>query len=157
MQEHYEALPRHTANHVPLSPLSFLERTAAIFPDRTAVVYNDLRLTWSDVQARVRRLAASLTELGIGQGDTVSVLAANTPELFELHYAVPLTGAVLNTINIRLEAETVAYILDHSDARLVIADTAFSGVVRAAFELNGKSLPVVDIVDPDGPGGDRLG
>ncbi|WP_420334675.1 AMP-binding protein [Roseibium sp.] len=157
MKEHYEALPKHAANHVPLSPLSFLERTAAIFPDRTALVYNDLRFTWSEVHARVRRLAASLKDMGIGRGDTVSVLAANTPELFELHYAVPLTGAVLNTINIRLEPETVAYIFDHSDARLVIADTAFSGVVKAAFELNGKSLPVVDIVDPDGPGGERLG
>jgi len=157
MREHYDALPKQTANHVPLSPLSFLERTAAIFPDRTAVVYNDLRLTWSEVHERVRRLAASLKDMGIGHGDTVSVLAANTPELFELHYAVPLTGAVLNTINIRLEAETVAYIFDHSDARLVIADTAFSSVVKAAFELNGNVLPVVDIVDPDGPGGDRLG
>lgn len=157
MKEHYEALPRQTANHVPLSPLSFLERTAAIFPDRTALVYNDLRLTWREVHERVRRLASSLKDRGIGPGDTVSVLAANTPELFELHYAVPLTGAVLNTINIRLEAETVAYIFDHGDARLVIADTAFSGVVKAAFALNGKSLPVIDIVDPHGPGGDRLG
>ena len=84
-------------------------------------------------------------------------MAANTPELFELHYAVPLTGAVLNTINTRLEPETVAYILDHSDARLVIADTAFSAVIQKAFDLNDKALPVVDIVDADGPGGTKIG
>ncbi|MBG6157581.1 fatty-acyl-CoA synthase [Labrenzia sp. EL_159] len=157
MREHFEAFSRQAANHVPLSPLSFLERTASVFPDRIAVIYNDRQLTWSDVQERVRRLASSLRSRGVGQGDTVSVLAANTPELFELHYAVPLAGAVLNTINIRLEAETVAYILDHSDARLIIADTAFSGVVNEAFTINGKNIPVIDIDDPDGPGGQRIG
>jgi len=157
MKEHYEAFPKQEANHVALSPLSFLERTAAIFPDRPALVYNGLSRTWAEVQDRVRRVASSLKKKGIGTGDTVSVLAANTPELFELHYAVPLTGAVLNTINIRLEAETVAYILDHSDAKLVIVDTAFSGVVNEAFRLNGKALPVIDIVDPDGPGGEQIG
>ncbi|MBG6174591.1 fatty-acyl-CoA synthase [Labrenzia sp. EL_208] len=157
MREHFEAFSRQAANHVPLSPLSFLERTASVFPDRIAVIYNDRQLTWSDVQERVRRLASSLRSRGVGQGDTVSVLAANTPELFELHYAVPLAGAVLNTINIRLEAETVAYILDHSDTRLIIADTAFSGVVNEAFTINGKNIPVIDIDDPDGPGGQRIG
>lgn len=157
MKQHYDAFAKASANHVPLSPLSFLARTAAVFPDRTALIYNDRRFTWSEVMDRVRRVASSLARLGIGPGDTVSVMAANTPELFELHYAVPLTGAVLNTINTRLEPETVAYILDHGDARLVIADTAFSGVVRKAFQLNGKDLPVIDIVDPDGPGGDRIG
>ena len=157
MKDHYEALPPQTANHVPLSPLSFLERTAALFPDRLAVVYNDRRYTWSDVLERVRRIASSLKQRGIGLGDTVSVMAANTPELFELHYAVPLTGAVLNTINTRLEPETVAYILEHSDAKLVIADTAFSGVISKAFDINGKALPIINIADPDGPGGELIG
>ncbi|MFN3130196.1 acyl-CoA synthetase [Roseibium sp.] len=157
MRDHYEALPPQTANHVPLSPLSFLERTAALFPDRLAVVYNDRRYTWSDVLERVRRIASSLKQRGIGLGDTVSVMAANTPELFELHYAVPLTGAVLNTINTRLEPETVAYILEHSDAKLVIADTAFSGVISQAFDINGKALPIINIADPDGPGGALIG
>ncbi|WP_422020533.1 acyl-CoA synthetase [Roseibium sp.] len=157
MRDHYEALPPQTANHVPLSPLSFLERTAALFPDRLAVVYNERRYTWSDVLERVRRTASSLKQHGIGLGDTVSVMAANTPELFELHYAVPLTGAVLNTINTRLEPETVAYILDHSDAKLVIADTAFSGVISQAFVINGKALPVINIADPDGPGRELIG
>ncbi|WP_306149338.1 MULTISPECIES: acyl-CoA synthetase [unclassified Roseibium] len=157
MRDHYEALPPQTANHVPLSPLSFLERTAALFPDRLAVVYNDRHYTWSDVLERVRRIASSLKQRGIGLGDTVSVMAANTPELFELHYAVPLTGAVLNTINTRLEPETVAYILEHSDAKLVIADTAFSGVISQAFDINGKALPIINIADPDGPGGPLIG
>jgi fatty-acyl-CoA synthase len=152
VRDNYEALPPQTANHVPLSPLSFLERTAALFPDRLAVVYNDRHYTWSDVLGRVRRIASSLKQRGIGLGDTVSVMAANTPELFELHYAVPLTGAVLNTINTRLEPETVAYILEHSDAKLVIADTAFSGVISQAFDINGKALPIINIADPDGPG-----
>ncbi|WP_420412845.1 acyl-CoA synthetase [Roseibium sp.] len=157
MRDHYDALPPQTANHVPLSPLSFLERTAALFPDRLAVVYNERRYTWSDVKDRVQRIASSLKQKGIGLGDSVSVMAANTPELFELHYAVPLTGAVLNTINTRLEPETIAYILDHSDAKLVIADTAFSGVISKAFEINSKVLPVINIADPDGPGGDAIG
>ncbi len=157
MRLHFEAFEKRAANHVPLSPLSFLERTAAVFPDRTAVIYEDRRYTWARVFDRVRRVASSLARKGIGPGDTVSILAANTPELFELHYAVPLTGAVLNTINTRLEAETVAYILEHGDARLVIADTAFSGVVKSAFEINGKALPVVDICDSNGPGGARIG
>jgi fatty-acyl-CoA synthase len=157
VRDNYEALPPQTANHVPLSPLSFLERTAALFPDRLAVVYNDRHYTWSDVLGRVRRIASSLKQRGIGLGDTVSVMAANTPELFELHYAVPLTGAVLNTINTRLEPETVAYILEHSDAKLVIADTAFSGVISQAFDINGKALPIINIADPDGPGGALIG
>ncbi len=157
MLMHFEAFEKQAANHVPLSPLSFLERTAAIFPDRTAVIYEDRRYSWAEVHARVRRVASSIARRGIGPGDTVSVLAANTPELFELHFAVPMTGAVLNTINTRLEAETIAYILDHSDARLVIADTAFAGVVKGAFDFNGKALPVIDITDPHGPGGEQLG
>jgi fatty-acyl-CoA synthase len=157
VRDHYEALPPQTANHVPLSPLSFLERTAALFPDRLAVVYNERHYTWSNVLERVRRIASSLKQRGIGPGDTVSVMAANTPELFELHYAVPLTGAVLNTINTRLEPETVAYILEHSDAKLVIADTAFSGVISQAFDINGKPLPIINIADPDGPGGNLIG
>lgn len=154
MRDHFEALPRQTANHVPLSPVSFLERTAALFPDRLAVVYNDRYYTWSDVLDRVRRMASSLSQRGIGLGDTVSVMAANTPELFELHYAVPMTGAVLNTINTRLEPETVAYILDHSDAKLIIADTAFTRVVTNAFKINGSHLPVINIIGPDG---DQIG
>lgn len=157
MREHFEAFPRRQANHVPLSPLSFLERTTAIFPDRNAVIYEDRVYTWSQVFNRAKRIASSLRDKGIGPGDTVAVMAANTPELFELHYAVPMTGAVLNTINTRLEPVTVAYILDHGDAKLVIADTAFSSVIDTAMDLNNVRLPVVNIVDGHGPGGDLIG
>ncbi|MTI44100.1 fatty-acyl-CoA synthase [Roseibium hamelinense] len=157
MREHYDKLPKHAANHVALSPLSFLERTAAIFPERTALVYNDQIWTWAQVFDRVRRIASCLKGLGIGLGDTVSVMAANTPEMFELHYAVPATGAVLNAINTRLEPDTVAYILEHSDAKMVIADTAFTAIIEKAFELNGKALPVINIEDPTGPFGAPIG
>ncbi len=157
MRKHYDALGPCEANDVPLSPLSFLQRTASVFPDRIAVIYNERRYTWAEVRERATRVASSLSRKGLGRGDTVSVMAANTPEMFELHYAVAMTGAVLNTINTRLEPETVAYILDHGDAKLVIADTAFTAVIRSALDLNGNDLPVVDIVDPDGPGGARTG
>lgn len=157
MKEHYDAFSRQAANYVPLSPLSFLERTAAIFPARTAIIYNERRYSWSEVKDRVSRVAAQLVAMGIKRGDTVSVMAANTPEMFELHYAVPLTGAVLNTINTRLEPETVAYILDHSDAKLVFVDTAFSDVVKKAFEINEAIVPAVDIIDAQGPGGACIG
>ena len=138
MDAQYEALAKNGANYQALSPLSFIRRTADVFPDRLAVIYEDRRYSWAETYARVKRLASALRKRGIGKGDTVSIMAANTPEMFEAHFGVPMADAVLNTINIRLEAETVAYILDHGDARLVIADTAFSGVVRAAFELNGE-------------------
>lgn len=157
MKEHFDAFEKTAANHVPLSPLSFLERTAAIFPDRLAFIYNERRQTWGEVFERVKRLASSLSAQGIGVGDTVSVIAPNIPEMFELHYAVPMTGAVLNAINVRLEAETIAYILDHSDAKLVIVDTAFSGLVEDAFAQNKSEIPVVNIIDLDGPGGKTIG
>lgn len=157
MDANFEALPRTGANHVALTPLSFLKRTADIFPDRLALVYEDRRYTWSQVQARVRRLASALAGRGIGKGDTVSIMAMNTPEMFECHYGVPMAGAVLNTINTRLEVDTVAYILDHSDAKIVLVDTALSGVVGAALKSVDRDILVVDIDDAAGPGGDRIG
>jgi fatty-acyl-CoA synthase len=147
MKQHYDAPSRDAANHVALSPLSFLKRAETVYANRPAVTYGDIRRTWGQTGTRCRSVAAALTEMGIGPGDTVSVLSPNIPELFELHYAVPLLGAVLNTINTRLEPETVAYILDHSDSALVIADTALAPLLRAAFEINGKTIPVVDITD----------
>lgn len=147
MQKHFDALPKTAANFAALSPLSFLDRAAAVYGSREAVVYCDRRYTWADVQARCRAFADSLTKLGIGEGDTVSVLAPNIPEVFELHYSVPMTGAVLNTINVRLEAETIAYILDHADSQLVIADTGFAPLLKQAFATLGREIPVVDIDD----------
>ena len=150
MKLHFDAPSRDVANHVALSPLSFLKRAETVYANRPAVTYGDTQRTWGQTGARCRSVAAGLTAMGVGPGDTVSVLAPNIPELFDLHYAVPLLGAVLNTINTRLEPETVAYILDHSDSTLVIADTALAPLLREAFEINGKTIPVVDITDVTG-------
>ena len=153
MQMHYDAPLRDPANHLALSPLSFLKRAETVYANLPAVTYGDIRRSWRETGARCRAVASGLAALGVGRGDTVSVLSPNIPQLFELHDAVPLLGAVLNAVNTRLEPETVAYILDHSDCRLVIADTALAPLLRQAFELNDKALPVVDIVDVPGQTG----
>ena len=145
MRVQFETSPRGDANHVALSPLSFLQRAAVVYAGLPASSFGGVTRTWSDVALRVKSVAAGLAARGIVTGDTVSVLSPNRPELFELHYAVPLAGAVLNAINTRLEPETIAYILDHSDSRLVMADTTLSPLLRAAFALMGKTLPVIDI------------
>ena len=155
--DHYNALRKTPANYVPLTPLSFLSRTADLHPEREALVYGDRRYTWSDVQRRTTQLASALHEAGIEVGDTVSVIAANTPELFETHFGVPMVGAVLNAINTRLDAGTIEYILNHSDAKMLIVDTAFSSTVATALEGIDREITIIDIVDANGPGGDRLG
>ncbi|MEO6299706.1 MAG: AMP-binding protein [Paracoccaceae bacterium] len=147
MQQHFDTPIRDAANHVALSPLSFLKRAETVYATLPALTYGDIRRSWGETGARCRSVAAGLAAIGVGLGDTVAVLSPNIPELFELHYAVPLLGAVLNTVNTRLEPETVAYILDHSDAKLVIADTALAPLLRQAFAINGKEIPVVDITD----------
>ncbi len=157
MDAQYEALAKNGANHQALSPLSFIRRTADVFPDRLAVIYEDRRYSWTETYARVKRLASALKKRGIEKGDTVSIMAANTPEMFEAHFGVPMADAVLNTINIRLEVETVAYILDHSDAKVVLVDTAFSAVVAEALKSVEREILVIDIVDAAGPGGGRIG
>ena len=114
---HYDInLEKNNANHVPLTPLTFLKRAKEIYPNYEAIVYEDRSYTWSRVYKRVVKFASALSKIGIKKGDTVSFLAFNTPEIFEAHYSVPMTGAVLNTINIRLDANTISYILNHSDA-----------------------------------------
>ena len=141
------------ANYVPLSPLSFLSRTAAIFPDRIAVRYGVRCYTWAQVMDRSRRLAGALKAAGIKQGDVVSVIAANTPEMVEAHYGVPLCGAILNTINVRLEPETLAYIFDHAETKVLLTDTAFSASVQEALaKTPNKNIQIIDISDPDVPG-----
>ena len=152
MKQHYEAFSKNDANYVPLSPLSFITRTADLFPDRAAIIYGDRRYSWAESYARMRQLASALDGAGLGIGDTVSVIAANTPEMFEAHYGVPMAGCVLNTINTRLEAETIAYILDNSDCRLLIVDTAFHETVVAALAsldpVVRDRIKVIDIRDP---------
>ena len=154
-------LDKNNANYVPLTPLTFIERTKDVYPDYESIVYGKRNYTWLETYKRCIKFASALEKHGIGLGDTVSVIAANTPEIFEAHYSIPMTGGVINTINTRLEAETIAYILDHSDAKLLITDTQFSPTVKKALELYGKKIDVIDIVDDQaifkGGEGERLG
>ncbi|MGH7035886.1 MAG: AMP-binding protein, partial [Stellaceae bacterium] len=123
------ALDRNPANHAPLTPLSFLTRAAATHPDRIAVIHGARRYSWAETALRCRRLAGALKRHGIGKNDTVAVMAANTPELFEAHFGVPMAGAVLNALNIRLDAATIAFVLEHGEAKVLIADREFAPVI----------------------------
>jgi fatty-acyl-CoA synthase len=151
-------LDRNPANFQPLTPLTFLERAAAVFSDHTAIIHGPLRRSYAEFYARARRLASSLARRGIKRGDTVSVLLANTPAMLECHYGVPMAAGVLNTINTRLDAATVAFQLDHAEAKLLIVDREFSKLAKEALALaKGKPL-VVDYDDPEFTGtGERLG
>ena len=156
----YEAgLERGPANHAPLTPLSFLARAAAVYPTKPAVIHGDRSYTYAEFAARCRRLASALTRRGIGLGDTVAIMAPNVPAMLEAHYGVPLTGAVLNALNYRLDARSIAFMLDHAGARLLLTDTEFAPTIQEALGLLGQPLPVVDIDDPlAGPArGSRLG
>ncbi|MGI9258023.1 MAG: acyl-CoA synthetase [Gammaproteobacteria bacterium] len=157
-QNKYELdLEQNEANHVPLSPLSFARRTAEVFPDRVAVIHGDMRSTWSETYTRCKRLASALVARGIREGDTVAVMAPNVPALLEAHFGVPLCGAVLNALNIRLDAEAIAFILDHGEAKVLITDREFSPVISAALKtLKNKPL-VIDIDDPLASSGELLG
>ena len=151
-------LDANAANYAPLTPLVFLDWSADVYPDRLAVVHGGRRFTWAQTRERCQRLASALSARGVGRGDTVSAVAANTPEMLEAHFGVPMTGAVLNTINTRLDAGTVAYILDHAQARVLLTDREFSPMVAAALRECEVRPLVIDIDDPeyDGPG-DLLG
>ena len=151
-------LDRGPANHQPLTPLLYLDRAARVFPDQVAVVHGPLRRPYRDLYARARRLASALTRLGIGRGDTVAALLANTPEMVECHYGVPMTGAVLNTLNTRLDAAAIRFCLEHGEARVLITDREFSRIAAAALEGLATTPFVIDVDDPvyDGPGA-RLG
>ncbi|HEX9466218.1 MAG TPA: AMP-binding protein, partial [Alphaproteobacteria bacterium] len=144
------------ANCVPLSPLSFLARAAAVHPRKTAVIHGELSFTYAQFHARCRRLASALKRRGIRRGDTVAVMAPNVPALLEAHYGVPMAGAVLNALNFRLDAKSVAVCLEHGAAKLLIADREFSGTIETALKLMKKPPPVVDIDDPLYDGGKRL-
>jgi fatty-acyl-CoA synthase len=150
-------LDKNAANYVALSPLSFIRRTAAVYPNRTAVVHGDLRRTWSETYERCVRLSSALARRGIGLGDTVAVMAPNTPELLEAHFGVPMAGAVLNALNIRLDAELIAFILQHSETKVLITDSEFSAVIGKALERMPIKPLVIDIDDPQGKGGTQLG
>ncbi|MBM6592507.1 acyl-CoA synthetase [Microvirga pudoricolor] len=151
-------LDKNPANFQALSPLTFLERAASVHPDRTAILHGSLRRSYRDFYARSRRLASALAERGIGHGDTVSAVLPNTPAMLECHYGVPMAGAVLNTLNTRLDARVIAFSLDHCDAKVLITDREFSEVVKEALGLCRVKPMVIDYDDPEyvGPG-ERLG
>jgi fatty-acyl-CoA synthase len=150
-------LDRNAANYVPLTPLSFLERSASVFPDRTAVVHGKRRYSWAETYRRCKRLASALRKRGVGKGDTVAVMAPNVPEVFEAHFGVPMAGAVLNALNIRLDAETIAFILTHGEAKVLLTDREFSPVIEKALSLLERKPLVIDIDDPLAVGGKHLG
>jgi len=150
-------LDRSAANYASLTPLSFIARTAYTWPQRTAVVHGPRRYTWSETYARARRLASALAHRGIGVGDTVAAMLSNTPEMVECHFGVPMTGGVLNTLNTRLDAEAIAFMLDHGEAKVLITDTEFAPTIAGALaRVKAKPL-VIDVVDALGPGGDLVG
>src|SRR5260221_4711692 len=157
MTNPYEiGLDRNAANYVPLSPVTFLERSASVFPARTSVIQGARRYTWAETQERCRRLASALRRRGVGRGDTVAVMAPNVPELFEAHFGVPMAGAVLNALNIRLDAETIAFILGHGEAKVLITDREFSAVIEKALARLEKRPLVIDIDDALAVGGEKL-
>lgn len=150
-------LDRNAANHAPLTPLGFLTRAAAVHPDRIAVVHGQRRYSWAESATRCRRLASALQRHGIRKNDTVAVMAANIPELFEAHFGVPMAGAVLNALNTRLDAATIAFTLEHGEAKILITDREFAPVIEKALAtLNQKPL-VIDIDDALAPPGKLLG
>lgn len=158
MANKYEQdLDKNAANYVPLSPLTFLRRSAAVYPDHQAVVHGNVSYTYSEAYDRARRLASQLASKGIRKNDTVAVLATNVPAIYDAHYGVPMAGGVLNTINTRLDAATIAFILDHGESEAVITDTELSPVMKEALALCQSKPIVIDVDDTAGPGGERLG
>jgi len=147
---HYDTnLDKNEANYVPLSPLTFLERTKDIYPNYEALVYESRSYTWGEVYKRCVKFASALDKLGVKTGDTVSIMAFNTPEIFEAHYSIPMVGAVINAINTRLDPNTVSYILQHSDAKVLIVDRQFHDVIEKALKNIKNKITIIDIEDQD--------
>ncbi len=150
-------LDQNPANYEPLSPLTFIERAASVYPNKTAIVHAGVRRSWSQTYQRCKQLASALHKRGLGAGDTVSVLAPNLPEHFEAHFGVPMSGAVLNAINTRLDAEAVAFILEHAETKVLITEREFSEVVGKALKMIAHRPLVIDIDDPSFEGGELIG
>src|SRR5512143_3920585 len=144
-----QGLAPNPANYVPLTPLSFLRRAAAVHPDKVAVLRGRRRITYAEFAERCRRFASALAARGVGKGDTVALLAPNIPAMLEAHYAVPMLGAVLNSINIRLDADTVAFILDHGGAKILIADCEFAEVTEKALAQSTNRPLLIEIDDSE--------
>src|SRR5947199_994271 len=151
-------LDRNTANLQPLTPRSFLERAAAVYPKHTAIIHGPLRRNYAEFYARARRLASALAKRGIKRGDTVSAMLANTPAMLEAHYGVPMTQGVLNTLNTRLDAATLAFSLEHAETKVLITDREFSRTIKEALARAKVKPLVIDYDDPEYSGpGERLG
>lgn len=147
-------LDQTPANHTPLSPLTFLRRTAAVYPDYTSVIHGARRYTWAETYTRCRRLASALAKRGVKSGDTVAVMGSNTPEMYECAFGPAMIGAVVNTLNVRLDADIIAFSLNHGETDVLITDTEFSSTIKDALAKAGRDVLVIDIVDSeyDGPG-----
>ena len=150
-------LDRNAANYTPLSPLSLLARSAHVYPSRTAVIHGARRLTWAEVYARCRRLASALRRAGIGAGDTVATMLSNVPAMYEAHFGVAMAGAVLNTLNTRLDAGAIAFMLDHAETKVLFTDREFSPTIAEALKMTGRKLLVIDVDDAGYAGGEFVG
>jgi acyl-CoA synthetase (AMP-forming)/AMP-acid ligase II len=158
MKSHWASLKPSAANFSALSPVTFLPRAAEIFPERIAVIHGERRFTYAELHDRARRLASALAKSGVERGDVVAAMLPNIPAMLEAHYGVPMLGAVLNTINTRLDADTVAYILEHGEAKVFVTDRMFSGVTAPALKTLKRKILVVDVDDPLYTGaGERVG
>jgi fatty-acyl-CoA synthase len=148
-----QGLDRNSANFTPITPLLFLERSAEIYPNKTAIIHGKLRQTWQQTYERCRRLASALQKHGIGLGDTVAVMLPNTPPMVEAHFGIPMAGAVLNALNTRLDPESIAFMLNHGEAKVVIIDPEFSGVMKKALEMakkeTGREILVIDVEEKE--------
>jgi fatty-acyl-CoA synthase len=155
---HFErGLERNEANHTALTPLNFIERAAHVYPDHPAIIYGELRQTWAQTFRRCRQMASALQKLGVGRGDTVAVLAPNVPAIFEASFGVAMAGAVLNTLNTRLDADILSFSLDHGEARVLITDRELSASAKAAVKNAANPPIVIDINDPQASGGECFG
>jgi fatty-acyl-CoA synthase len=152
-----QSLDQNPANFTALTPLNFIERSARVCPDRISIIHGDSQYTWAETYKRCCLLASALLKMGIGEGDTVSFMGANTPETFEAHFGVPMTGAVLNALNVRLDAKAIAFILDHAETKILFTDREYSDTIKKALELVADRPVVIDIDDPYFAGGELLG
>jgi len=150
-------LDKNPANFTPLSPLTFIERAASVYPDRPAVIYGDVRRSWFETYQRCRRLASALVRRGLEQGETVAVMLPNIPAMVEVHFGVPMTGAILNTLNIRLDADAIAFMLKHGEAKILLTDREFSKTIRSALDQLDEKPLVIDVDDPAFEGGEFIG
>ena len=150
-------LDRNPANFAPLSPIPLIERAASVFPGHPSVVHGARRYTWSETWERARRLGSALSQRGIGKGDTVAVMLPNVPEMFECHFGIPMTGGVINALNTRLDAATIAFILNHGEAKILITDCEYAPTVEDALRRIGREITIIDVDDSEYGGGALLG